>query len=98
MKDIHTIERIASIEELVFDKTGTLTESEGTNIDYSGTPLDKGKRISIASLLRHSKHPLSCSIYKHITEKDVYKIHDFKEIPVNGFQAYVNDNLVKVGV
>ncbi|XOD68723.1 MAG: heavy metal translocating P-type ATPase [Flavobacteriales bacterium AspAUS03] len=97
VRDIYTIERTAKVQSLVFDKTGTITESEGAEITFVGNPLTEIQRQSIASLLKHSNHPLSRMLYKQLNIGCNDPISHFREIPGKGLEALVGETWIKAG-
>ncbi|WP_103327896.1 heavy metal translocating P-type ATPase [Bacteroidetes bacterium endosymbiont of Geopemphigus sp.] len=97
VRDIHTIERMTKVNTLVFDKTGTLTESEGTQVNYKGSPLNKNQHSSLAALFRNSKHPLSRSLCNYLKNSSVKEVSDFQEFPGRGLQACINGSFIKAG-
>ncbi|AER40465.1 cytochrome cbb3 oxidase maturation protein CcoI [Blattabacterium sp. (Mastotermes darwiniensis) str. MADAR] len=97
VKDIFTMERIATISTLIFDKTGTLTDPDKEKIFFLGPFLkDKDKKI-IASLLRNSNHPLSKRIFSELSIQEYYSTKNFQEIIGKGMEGIVNNVLVKIG-
>ncbi|XCI75773.1 MAG: heavy metal translocating P-type ATPase metal-binding domain-containing protein [Flavobacteriales bacterium] len=97
VRDIHTIERTAKVQSLVFDKTGTITESEGVEITFVGDPLTDIQQQNIASLLKHSNHPLSRMLYKQLNTGRHDPISYFREIPGKGLEALIGKIWIKAG-
>jgi Cu+-exporting ATPase len=81
VKDASVLEKLYSIDTVVFDKTGTITK--GKPQVFSTDP----KTISIlASLEKHSGHPLAQAISEYAKEIKIktHTIQHFKEIPGKG--------------
>ncbi len=98
VKDTLTIEKLAKIETLVFDKTGTITHNEESEITFKGESLNDFDLENIKSLLKNSNHPLSKTLYSHISQQDqYYPIEDFTDLPGQGYSAKVRGHLYRVG-
>src|SRR5690606_11316075 len=67
LKHANTIPRIAGITHIVLDKTGTITLNKDLIVNYKGRPLSSGEVKIIASLARHSTHPLSKAVSVHLS-------------------------------
>ncbi|WP_185871844.1 heavy metal translocating P-type ATPase [Blattabacterium cuenoti] len=97
VKDIFTMERISSVKTLIFDKTGTITDLNKEKIFFVGNMKNEEKKI-IASLLKHSSHPLSQKILSELSIKNFYFIENFKEILGKGVEGFIKKNIpVKIG-
>ncbi|WP_185855692.1 heavy metal translocating P-type ATPase [Blattabacterium cuenoti] len=96
IKDIFTMEKISKIKTLVFDKTGTLTDPKKSYIKFVGS-LKYNEKKMIASLLRHSNHPLSKKILSKLSINNFYSIKHFKEIVGKGLTCKINGVSVKIG-
>jgi Cu+-exporting ATPase len=67
LKNISVIEALSKIETIVFDKTGTITQSQSADVEYFDlNSTNENDNVLIKSLVRHSTHPLSKSIYNHL--------------------------------
>ncbi|MFV0238420.1 MAG: heavy metal translocating P-type ATPase [Flavobacteriales bacterium] len=98
VKDLSTIENIASIDTILFDKTGTITENDSAKVVFIGKDLSQMDKIAIKSLTKNSNHPLSRILYNHLKDVDtVEEIKDFKEEPGKGSQASINFENWKLG-
>ncbi|QIK16767.1 heavy metal translocating P-type ATPase [Blattabacterium sp. DPU] len=96
VKDIFTMERIASVKTLIFDKTGTITDPNKEKIFFVGNIKNEEKKI-IASLLKNSSHPLSQKILSELSVKDFYIIKNFKEVIGKGLEGIIKNIPVKIG-
>jgi len=96
LKNANVIEDLAKIETIIFDKTGTITTNK-TQISYEGTPISKGEKDLIQSVLRASNHPLSRMLYKYLGVSTKKKVLNFKEVFGKGLQAMVEKKEIKIG-
>jgi len=98
LKNISVIEALSKVETIVFDKTGTITQSKSADVEYidldSTTEDDK---ILIKSLVRHSTHPLSKSIYNYLAEILFHQISEFNEEKGLGISANISGKKIKIG-
>jgi Cu+-exporting ATPase len=97
LKSTSVIEKIYKSDTLIFDKTGTITHSQGMKIEFSGTEPDTETRMIIKSVVRHSTHPLSAALFRHLDGGFYEVVENFKEIPASGIFGEVNNVKVKVG-
>lgn len=70
-----TIEKIASIKQLVFDKTGTLTTGKFSlkRLDLSG--IEEPEAISaIAAIESYSSHPVAVSLVEQLKERVAHRL------------------------
>lgn len=82
------MEKLAHVQAVVFDKTGTLTENtlsvEGI---YSPKKSSNSKGEDVQSLVysmtQSSRHPISASIAKHLSENntETISLKDIREVP-----------------
>lgn len=96
LKNGDVAETLAKADTLVFDKTGTLTESAQTDITYTGSPLKAEEESKIKSVLQHSTHPLSQSLYQSLTAP-TQPVTQFQELTGKGVLGYVAGELVRIG-
>lgn len=96
LKNGDVAETLAKSGTVVFDKTGTLTESSRTDISYQGDELGARERSLLRSVLQHSTHPLSQSLYHHL-QGPVLPVADFRELPGQGVSGRVAGQLVAAG-
>tara|TARA_R110000787_G_scaffold96415_2_gene199747 strand:- start:26844 stop:29237 length:2394 start_codon:yes stop_codon:yes gene_type:complete len=97
LKNANVIERIAKISITIFDKTGTITSNKRSKVFYEGTVLTEDEETVLFNLLRASNHPLSRQIYDTLSNKEIIKLDNFKEITGKGIKASYNGLSLKVG-
>ena len=99
LKNTQTIEKIATINNIVFDKTGTITTGDESKINYEGKEMSNTDLSVIKTIFRTSNHPLSRMLYRYM--KDVknnkIEIDNIEEISGKGLQAIVSDKVYKIG-
>ncbi|MDQ4140298.1 MAG: HAD-IC family P-type ATPase, partial [Bacteroidota bacterium] len=76
--------------------TGTLTESNQTDISFQGVKLNKQEESLIRSVLQHSTHPLSQSLYQFL-KAPVRPVVDYREVSGKGVEGLCEDVYVKIG-
>ena len=91
------IEGLSQINHIVFDKTGTLTQSKKIKVHYEGRLIKEELKISIASLLAQSTHPLSKAIYNCLDVSEAIPVRHFKNIPGQGIEGWINETYIKIG-
>ena len=102
VKDANTLERLAKLTHIVFDKTGTLTQNASDTIAFFGTPLHAAEKELLINVLRSSNHPLSRSLYRHLSEgtlkvKEENTTLKIEELPGHGLRALNNQQEILVG-
>ena len=97
LKNTDVIERLYKIKTIVFDKTGTITHTQSPKIEFIGNDLNHDQLKMIKSLVFHSTHPLSKTIFNFISETNLYDVDNYKEIPSLGITGTVNGIKVNVG-
>ncbi len=101
LKSVRVIEDLAKISTIVFDKTGTLTQRQSTRISFiPDTPdqaLSELELKWIASLVRHSSHPLSQQIRQLLAVQDFQTLEYFTEFPGKGIEGKIEGRQIKVG-
>jgi Cu+-exporting ATPase len=97
LRDAQTIEKIASVDNIVFDKTGTLTSSNQYEIVFTGRRLSSFQMQQVAALASNSSHPLSKSLVRHIAPGYKLETHHIKEYAGRGIEGDVNDDTIKLG-
>ena len=89
-----SLEGAGKISTVILDKTGTITkgEPEVTDIIPCGTSSENDLLSLACSLEAKSEHPLAKAIVKKAKELNlnVEDATDFKILPGNGLQAYIN--------
>ncbi|WP_299453827.1 heavy metal translocating P-type ATPase metal-binding domain-containing protein [uncultured Microscilla sp.] len=100
LKNAEVVADLAGINHLVFDKTGTITHPNETKISFEANQnqgLSPEQAVHIASLVKHSTHPLSQRIFKHLNIQNLAEVTQFKEIPGKGIKGKVGGVEVSVG-
>jgi len=97
LKKTDTIEQLHKINTIVFDKTGTITQSKGMHIEFHGKSLNDGETKIIKSLVRHSTHPLSTSLFKFLPGDDFFEVEEYQEIAGLGITGIINGYKVNIG-
>jgi Cu+-exporting ATPase len=97
LRNSDVITDMASITHVVLDKTGTITLNKNFHVTYKGKILTDEDKKLIASLARHSTHPLSKSIYDHLKVKNTYQVDSFINVPGKGIEGWINDRHIKIG-
>jgi Cu+-exporting ATPase len=97
IKNAQVIEDLSKIDTVVFDKTGTITQSNQVDISFSSDKLDNDRLSYIKSIARQSTHPLSVSLYQHLSNFDSYYVEDFEEIESKGVQGKINNQFIQLG-
>ncbi|MGQ7870878.1 heavy metal translocating P-type ATPase [Sunxiuqinia sp. sy24] len=97
LKNTEVIEKLYHIKTVVFDKTGTITHAQSSRIEFKGEPLSDEQRQLIKSLVFHSTHPLSKTIYESFKNIKAFELADFKEIPSMGITGKVNNKTITMG-
>lgn len=97
LKNGEVIEQMAACDTIVFDKTGTLTFSAASDPATSGSvtenfikPLDVLELSLVASLVRHSAHPLSRQLASYLGTRPFFPVAAFTEIPGQGVAGSVD--------
>lgn len=100
LKNAEIVADLAAINHLVFDKTGTITHPNETKVVFEpvgNQGLTKVQSSYIASLVKHSTHPLSQRIFKHLNVQELIDAEGFQEIPGKGVQGIIDGIEVKAG-
>lgn len=96
LKNTDTVEKLSKADTIVFDKTGTITSSEKVRLSFSST-LSMIDRLLIASVARHSTHPLSREIVKWLKTDEFSGVSNFVEIPGQGLSGIVDGHIIRLG-
>lgn len=70
LKSGEVIQRLTEISHIFVDKTGTLTLPAKSNVQYHGKELPEDVLGMIYTMTEQSLHPLSRSIYTHLSQSD----------------------------
>ncbi|VAW37304.1 Lead, cadmium, zinc and mercury transporting ATPase; Copper-translocating P-type ATPase [hydrothermal vent metagenome] len=101
IKDAESLEILQKVDTLVVDKTGTLTEGKPKLTTVIAAPeFDEEKVLAwIASIEKHSEHPLAEAIVEGAKEKGVkaLEVDDFTSVTGKGVQATLNGKRLAIG-
>ncbi|WP_128547515.1 heavy metal translocating P-type ATPase [Larkinella soli] len=98
LKNADVIEKMAACDTIVFDKTGTLTSSATAQpVETFAVPLNEMELSLVASLVRHSAHPLSRKVAGYLYDAMILPVDNFTEVPGQGIKGLVYDQFVKIG-
>lgn len=97
IKNAEAVEQMAHIQHVVFDKTGTLTIPETGEIQWHGKTLAEEDLMALKTLAEHSTHPLSVSIFNHLSCPTFPEIFDFEELEGKGLNARINQKFYMLG-
>lgn len=96
LKNAEVVEKMASVGHVVFDKTGTLTSND-SSVQFIGSELLNEEKAILKSALGNSAHPLSRLIHDAMPAMQKVPISGFSEFTGKGFEAVLNDIIIKVG-
>ncbi len=97
-KDITTLEKLNTIQNIVLDKTGTLTETEGAEVMYFGEELTQEDENVILSAFQNSTHPLSRKLVHYLRNfSQPITLSSFEEIEGKGIATQFNNEIYKLG-
>lgn len=97
LKNAEVIGQLASADTIVFDKTGTLTENQKMKVRYEGQPLTDEIKVRLASLLVHSRHPLSKAVLQYLDTPAKTSPDSFRIIDNKGIEGWIEDRHYKIG-
>ncbi|MDP2336154.1 MAG: heavy metal translocating P-type ATPase metal-binding domain-containing protein [Bacteroidota bacterium] len=97
LKNTAVIEHLDKVDTVVFDKTGTLTNAQSSEIRFVGKKLNSVQLQRIKSLVFHSSHPLSKTIYNSIEGDELFEVKDFQEIPALGITGLIHGLRINLG-
>jgi Cu+-exporting ATPase len=88
-----TLERLKTVKQIVFDKTGTLTTGKLRIDSYTAKNIDdKQFRSIVASLERHSSHPIAKSVAAQWRDATGYEFTGVQELKGKGIEAKDKEN------
>ncbi|MEI8115774.1 MAG: heavy metal translocating P-type ATPase metal-binding domain-containing protein, partial [Bacteroidia bacterium] len=90
LKNTAVIEHLYKVDTVVFDKTGTITNAQSSDIRFVGKILNSDQLQQIKSLVFHSSHPLSKTIYNSIESDQLLEVKGFQEITSLGITGLIN--------
>lgn len=97
LKNTAVIEHLFKVDTVVFDKTGTITNAQLSDIRFIGKELNTEQLLMIKSLVFHSSHPLSKTIFNFIEGDELLEVSDFQEIPSLGITGKINGMKLNIG-
>ncbi len=98
LKNALVIERLARVNAIVFDKTGTLTSAGVNAVNFHGSSLSQTEARWIASLTRHSTHPLSARIAESFGDQYLPEpVQGFRETAGCGIEGRVDGHVLLLG-
>ena len=98
VKNTAAIEQMARIDSLVFDKTGTISSPSAARMRWEGNLLPE-ELANVVAVCKNSYHPLSRELVKWAGDipSDGYAITNYREIPGEGLEAWVDGRRIRVG-
>ncbi|OQX81043.1 MAG: heavy metal translocating P-type ATPase, partial [Bacteroidetes bacterium 4484_249] len=97
IKKTDVIEQLNRVDTIVFDKTGTITYSKSLKVEFIGEELDEKTALMIKSLVRHSTHPMSATIFEYLDGDELLEVNDFVELPALGITGKIDGIKINVG-
>ena len=97
LKNTAVIEHLYKVDTVVFDKTGTITNAQLSDIRFIGQELSTEQLQMVKSLVFHSSHPLSKTIFNFIEGDELLEVSDFQEIPSLGISGKINGTKLNIG-
>ena len=97
LKNTAVIEHLYKVDTIVFDKTGTITNAQLSDIRFVGNKLNSEQVRCIKSLVFHSSHPLSKTIFNALEGDELYEVTGFQEIPSLGITGMVKGLRINIG-
>ena len=97
IKNGDALEVLSKVKHVVFDKTGTLTLGE-FKVSGLESKIDRAEFLSImASIERHSEHPLAKAIVDYAGAKNTLAVKNFNAIPGEGVVAKIGSKQYRLG-
>lgn len=94
IKNAESLEKFSSVNFIVMDKTGTLTKGqpELTDIAIADKKTESEVLAILASLEKHSEHPLAKAVVKHAEQQKVatHTVKDFSVIEGKGLTGKID--------
>ncbi|WP_300599449.1 heavy metal translocating P-type ATPase metal-binding domain-containing protein [Niabella sp.] len=97
LKNADVIRAMAAVDHIVLDKTGTITLNKHFRVTYNGRLLDPLQASQVASLLRHSTHPLSRAVLEELKTAPDVPVDSFRNVPGLGIEGWVQEQHIKAG-
>ncbi len=96
LRNPEVIERLSMIDKVVLDKTGTLTNPDQLQL-IPREKISSEIASTIASLARHSTHPVSRALASQNPHAPLLPIEKFREFPGEGIEGVVLGKIVRIG-
>lgn len=96
VKNTAAIEQLAAVDCLVFDKTGTISSPTAAAMRFDGY-LTPAERTWVASVCRHSAHPLSREVVRWLGDAHSLPLDTFEERTGEGIIAGVQGHQLRIG-
>lgn len=97
LKKTDVVEQLYRTDTIVFDKTGTITINREVDVEFYGELITSEEKSMIRSLVRHSSHPLSKTVYDHLNLFDTSEPQTFEEIPGMGITGSIHGIRLNIG-
>jgi Cu+-exporting ATPase len=97
LKRTGVVEALSKIDTIVFDKTGTITRNDGLGAELSSLDASQVQLHWISSMVRHSTHPSSVSIYRQLQGFEALPVTGFRELPARGLEGEVQGHFLRIG-
>lgn len=97
LKKTDVIEQLFRTDTIVFDKTGTITINRKVDIAFHGVTLTPAEESIIRSMVRHSSHPLSKTLYDFLNTNEIVEPEDYEEIPGLGITGKIGGVRINLG-
>lgn len=97
VKNVHVVEALTTITDIVFDKTGTLTEATQRGVSFHGPPLSPDEAALFRELAGHSTHPHALRLVDALDAAGPIALQSSQEIPGCGIEGDWNGTPVRLG-
>lgn len=101
IKNAEALEKMSKVDVLITDKTGTITVGKPSveNVFALNNGMSDSLLKDIASLNRHSEHPLASAIVRLAREMDLdlYAVEDFQAVVGNGVLGTIKGRKLALG-
>ena len=93
-----SLEKLASIKNIVFDKTGTLTTGEFTVSNFNVIDGDEKKiKNIIYNIEKHSSHPIAKSLCNYFNNNNLLELNNISEKKGVSISAKIGNDLYTIG-
>lgn len=97
LKKTDVVEDLHTTNTIVFDKTGTITLNRSIKTQYNGSQLTADEQLMLASVVKHSSHPLSNALFDYLNVAALISPDQYDEIPGLGISATVEGKRLTLG-